>query len=104
MIFFSLKKDPALPYVELKNHIQPGSNHIRFIQLGDMSKYVFMLYATPISMDPECSHLDTLLEDLQSMLQKSMMVENGSTSTIAKPVSLFRQVLLSPGHDRTEDS
>lgn len=83
-------KDSVIPFLELKNHIHEGSNLVRFIQLEDMSKHAFILYATPTpkplaedSVSPrdglEVNH-EFSLDDLHHVLQKSR-ADNGPTPT-----------------------
>ncbi|EKM78845.1 hypothetical protein AGABI1DRAFT_59988, partial [Agaricus bisporus var. burnettii JB137-S8] len=51
--FYAKQLVSGVPFVELKQHIHEGTNRIRFIQLGDMSKYVFILYATYSASFPQ---------------------------------------------------
>ena len=62
----------------MTGHIQnTAPNMIRFIQLEDVSQYVFILFAKPIlEFAKTCDILP--LEDLQMMLQKSRL-DKGST-------------------------
>lgn len=72
-MFFCFVKDSGVPFVELKQHIHEGTNRIRFIQLGDMSKYVFILYATYSASFPQAGQHTFDLHNLQVMLQKSRL-------------------------------
>ncbi|KXN84767.1 hypothetical protein AN958_12194 [Leucoagaricus sp. SymC.cos] len=73
--------DSTLPFVEVTNHIHSfgSKNLVRFIQIEDMSKYVFILYATPLSVN---SDVDVSLENLHLLLQRSRP-NNESTSKTA---------------------
>jgi len=64
--------------IKVTGHIHnTAPNIIRFIQLGDMSQYVFILFAKPIlEFAKACDPLP--LENLQMMLQKSRL-DKGST-------------------------
>jgi hypothetical protein len=66
-------KDSGAPFVELKHHIHEGTNLIRFIQLGDLSNFVFILYATHCASSPETDLHVLDLDNLQIMLQKSRL-------------------------------
>ncbi|KAF5359525.1 hypothetical protein D9756_003491 [Leucocoprinus leucothites] len=78
---YAYNLDSATSYMEVKDHIKvAGSNVIRFIQLGDMSKYVFVLYTAPTSEPLNSEHHgnDVSLKNLHLMLQNSRL-GNGST-------------------------
>ncbi|KAJ3567477.1 hypothetical protein NP233_g6344 [Leucocoprinus birnbaumii] len=84
---YAYNLDSALPFLEVKDHIHVGGpNVVRFIQLGDMSRYVFILYATPV-MEQRGFRLErnedgeVCLEKLQLILQSSRL-ERGSESII----------------------
>jgi hypothetical protein len=41
----SLWQDKGGPELDVTQHLRPGTNTVRFIQLADLSDYVFVLHA-----------------------------------------------------------
>ncbi|KAJ7261814.1 hypothetical protein B0H12DRAFT_1272523 [Mycena haematopus] len=66
--------NPALP-LDVTNHIRPGPNVVRFIQLASMTERTFIMYASP-RKPPD--------------MAVSAMFENAATTQITDPLFNFR--------------
>ncbi|KAF9446827.1 hypothetical protein P691DRAFT_672705 [Macrolepiota fuliginosa MF-IS2] len=111
--FYAKHLDSVIPFVELKYYLHEGLNLIRIIQLGDMSKHVFILYAIPPSEPPMTNgalpqhgqelDYELSLDSLQCILQKSK-ASNGATSTTPLFKARSAKARISPTGDRAGGS
>ena len=64
--------------LDITKHVRPGTNTVRFIQLADLSEFVFILHAAKasISKDPSTSEENISLERCLARLSRDL----GSTS------------------------
>ena len=64
--------------LDITKHVRPGTNTVRFIQLADLSEFVFVLHAAKasISKDPSTPEENISLERYLARLSRDL----GSTS------------------------